>query len=136
MGGKRIWQDQHTTYCFNKFTTATASPDKGQDGWYLPCNVNGKLALPRAQRGNGGNIVKLWFEKAQVDNLVLWGTPMNLQNFWTNLPHKAKLFLLSPHNQENSLPPVRTVEYATEQQQQQIEQDKGMQGKRSRLLLS
>jgi hypothetical protein len=80
------------------------------------------VALPRAQRGNGGDIVKLWFKKAQVDDPVLCGTPMNLKNVWTNLPHKAKLFLLSPHNQENVVAPMRTVKDVTEQQQQQQQQ--------------
>jgi hypothetical protein len=79
MGSRKLWLKESTTYCFNEFTTE--SLDEGQDRWYLPRKENGKLAMPNAQRGMGGDIVKLWFEEAHADNPKLWGTPMNLQNF-------------------------------------------------------
>ena len=77
MGGRKLWQEKHTSYCFDKFTTDT--PGKGQvDVWYLPHDANGTLALPKAQRGQGDDPIKRWFEEAQVDDPELWGTPMNL----------------------------------------------------------
>ncbi len=80
------------------------------DVWYLPHNANGTLALPKAQRGQGDDPIKHWFEEAQVDDPELWGTPMNLQCFRSNVPNKAKLYLNSPHNPENAVAPARTDE--------------------------
>jgi hypothetical protein len=117
MGSRKLWLKENTTYCFDKFTKE--SLDKGQDRWYLPCNKNGMLAVPRVQRGMGGDIVNLWFEEAQADDPKLWGAPMNLQNFRSNLSNKAKQFLESSHNPENVVAPARIDEGTTDQQQQQ-----------------
>ncbi len=85
------------------------TPGKGQvDVWYLPRNANGTLVLPKAQRGQGDDPIKRWFEEAQVDDLELWGTPMNLQFFRSNVPNKVKLYLDSPHNPENAIASART----------------------------
>jgi hypothetical protein len=45
-----------------------------------------------------------------VDDPELWGTPMNLQCFRSNVPNKVKLYLDSPHNPENAVAPARTDE--------------------------
>ncbi len=101
------------------------SPDKGQDGWYLPRNANGMLALPRAQKEQGDDIVKRWFEEAKDDDSELWGAPMNHQNFWGNLMNKAKLFLASPHNPENAVAPERTDKDETDHHHWQQQQHEG-----------
>ena len=109
MGGKKIWLEKHTTYCFDKFTVDP--PGEGQvDVWYLPRDANGTLALPKAQRGQGDDLLKRWFEEAQADYPEVWSTPMNLQCFRSHLPNKAKLYLDSPHNPENAVAPARTDE--------------------------
>ena len=109
MGGKKIWLEKHTTYCFDKFTVDP--PGEGQvDVWYLPRDANGTLALPKAQRGQGDDLLKRWFEEAQADYPEVWSAPMNLQCFRSHLPNKAKLYLDSPHNPENAVAPARTDE--------------------------
>jgi hypothetical protein len=109
MGGKKMWLEKHTTYCFDKFTVDP--PGEGQvDVWYLPHDANGTLVLPKAQRGKGDDLLKRWFEEAQADDPELWGAPMNLQCFRSNLPNKAKLYLDSPYNPENAVAPERTDE--------------------------
>ena len=109
MGGKTIWLEKHTTYCFDMFTVDP--PGEGQvDVWYLPCNANGTLTLPKAQRGQGDDLLKRWFEEAQADYPEVWSAPMNLQCFRSHLPNKAKLYLDSPHNPENAVAPARTDE--------------------------
>lgn len=111
MGGKKIWLDKHTTYCFDKFTVDP--PGEGQvDVWYLPRDANGTLALPKAQRGQGDDLLKRWFEEAQADYPEVWSAPMNLQCFRSHLPNKAKLYLDSPHNPENAVAPARTADEA------------------------
>jgi hypothetical protein len=58
MSGRKLWQEKHTSYCFDKFTTDT--PGEGQvDVWYLPRDANGTLVLPKAQRGQGDDPIKL-----------------------------------------------------------------------------
>ena len=70
MGGKKLWLEKHTSYCFDKFTVDP--PGEGQvDVWYLPRDANGTLALPKAQRGQGDDLIKRWFEEAQADDLEL-----------------------------------------------------------------
>ncbi len=67
IGGKKIWLEKHTNYSFDKFTVDP--PGKGQvDVWYLPCHTNGTLALPKAQRGQGDDLLKRWFEEVQADD--------------------------------------------------------------------
>lgn len=108
MGGKPVWKDEHTTYCFDKFTVDP--PGEGQtDVWHLPRDATGTLALPKAKRGRGDDLLKRWFEEAQADDQGLWGA-MNLQCFRSNLPNKANLYLQSPHNPENAVAPARTDE--------------------------
>ena len=103
-----MWLEKHTAYCFDKFTVDP--PGEGQvDVWYLPRDENGTLALPKAQRGQGDDPLKRWFEEAQADDPAVWST-MNLHCFWSNLLNKAKLNLDSPHNPENAVAPARTDE--------------------------
>ena len=107
MGGIRIWKDDHTRFCFGKFTSDSEDNEK----WCVVRTTDEgtqESHVPNAPRGrtNEDDPAKRWLTEAQTENNVLWG-PVTLQIFRSNIKNAAKRWFESPHNAANAVNPPR-----------------------------
>jgi len=94
MGGNRIWKDDHTKFCFGKFTSDSEDNEK----WCVVRRTDEgtqESHVPNAPRGrtNEDDPAKRWLTEAQTENNVLWG-PVTLQIFRSNIKNAAKRWFL------------------------------------------
>lgn len=107
MGGTRIWKDDHTRFCFGKFTSDSDDNEK----WCVVRTTDEgtqESHVPNAPRGRSDedDPAKRWLTEAKEQNNVLWG-PVTLQIFRSNIKNTAKKWFESPHNAANAVNPPR-----------------------------